>query len=87
MGVQHPIIRVILLANIISNLIPLSAVSGDPHNLPPVPDDDDYNLFKEKLMARIPKMSTPLGNIPWIDAVAVMLVLGAAISFGAVAVA
>ena len=49
--------------------------------------DDDYNLFKEKLMARIPKMSTPLGNIPWIDAVAVMLVLGAAISFGAVAVA
>ena len=26
--------------------------------------DDDYNLFKEKLMARIPKISTPLGNIP-----------------------
>ena len=26
--------------------------------------DDDYNLFKEKLMARIPKMSTPSGNIP-----------------------
>ena len=26
--------------------------------------NDDYNLFKEKLMARIPKMSTPLGNIP-----------------------
>jgi hypothetical protein len=25
---------------------------------------DDYNLFKEKLMARIPKISTPLGNIP-----------------------
>jgi hypothetical protein len=26
--------------------------------------NDDYNLFKEKLMARIPKISTPLGNIP-----------------------
>ena len=25
---------------------------------------DDYSLFKEKLMARIPKMSTPSGNIP-----------------------
>ena len=25
---------------------------------------DDYNLFKEKLMARIPKISTPSGNIP-----------------------
>ena len=27
-------------------------------------DDDDYNLFKEKLIARIPKTSTLLGNIP-----------------------
>ena len=26
--------------------------------------DDDYNLFKEKLIARIPKTSTLLGNIP-----------------------
>ena len=26
--------------------------------------DDDYNLFKEKLIARIPKISIPLGNIP-----------------------
>ena len=26
--------------------------------------DDDYNLFKEKLVARIPKISIPLGNIP-----------------------
>ena len=25
---------------------------------------DDYNLFKEKLIARIPKTSTLLGNIP-----------------------
>jgi hypothetical protein len=25
--------------------------------------DDDYNLFKEKLIARIPKISIPLGNI------------------------
>ena len=30
----------------------------------PSDNDDDYNLFKGKLMARIPKMSTPLGNIP-----------------------
>ena len=26
--------------------------------------DDDYNLFKEKLIARIPKTSILLGNIP-----------------------
>ena len=26
--------------------------------------DDDYNLFKGKLMARIPKISTPSGIIP-----------------------
>ena len=26
--------------------------------------DDDYNLFKEKLIARIPKKSILLGNIP-----------------------
>ena len=25
--------------------------------------DDDYNLFKEKLLARIPKIPTPLGDI------------------------
>jgi hypothetical protein len=25
---------------------------------------DDYNSFKEKLIARIPKISIPLGNIP-----------------------
>ena len=25
--------------------------------------DDDYKLFKEKLVARIPKISIPLGNI------------------------
>ena len=25
---------------------------------------DDYNLFKEKLIARIPKTSILLGNIP-----------------------
>ena len=29
-----------------------------------VESDDDYNLFKEKLIARIPKTSTLLGNIP-----------------------
>ena len=32
-----------------------------------ITDDDDSNLFKEKLMARIPKMSTPLGIIPFPD--------------------
>ena len=26
--------------------------------------NDDYNLFKEKLVARIPKISTPSGNNP-----------------------
>ena len=27
-------------------------------------EHDDYSLFKEKVMARIPKISTPSGNIP-----------------------
>ena len=40
-------------------------LSGDEHEFR-IMDfyDDDYNLFKEKLIARIPKTSTLLGNIP-----------------------
>ena len=42
----------------------LSAPVADVAPALPVTVHDDYNLFKEKLIARIPKTSTLLGNIP-----------------------